>query len=176
MGHVPSGILLSCGGINSAGGTARSGARIAWLLAMPLVESQQFGPLSYDAEAEIHFPQGLPGFDHEHRFILLEPASLSPLIFLQSSVTPSLCFTALPVSAIDPSYELQLSAEEHQLLGEAPSLTALAILSNGEDGSLTANLLAPVAIDLANRVAIQAVRSDSRYSHAQRLGEAIACS
>ena len=143
---------------------------------MPWVESQQFGRLEYNTDAEIEFPQGLPGFELEHRFVLLEPEPLKPLLFLQSAAAPELCFATLPVAAIHPDYEMQLSAEDHKTLGNTESLLALAIVCNGEGGSLTANLLAPVAINLASRVGVQAVRSDTVYSHAQPLGEAISCS
>ena len=143
---------------------------------MPRVESQHFGVVDYDANAEIEFPQGLPGFDQEHHFVLIEPEALKPVIFLQSLTTPGLCFTTLPVAALDPNYELHLSADDHGLLGGAGSLLALTILCTGENGSLTANLLAPVAIHLPNRMGVQAVRFDTKYSHAQPLGEAVSCS
>jgi flagellar assembly factor FliW len=143
---------------------------------MPWVESHQFGTLEYDANAAIAFPQGLPGFELERRFVLLEPESLKPLIFLQSLASPALCFTMVPVATITADYELQLSAEDHDLLGNAGSLLASAIVCNGEVGGLTANLLAPVAINVTNRVGVQAVRWDTVYSHAQPLGEAMPCS
>jgi flagellar assembly factor FliW len=142
---------------------------------MPLVQTQQFGPLNYDPSAEIEFPQGLPGFEHEHRFVVLEPSTLAPVVFLQSASTPSLCFTALPVAAIDPAYDLSLNAEDHALLG-AGSSVPLALLSANEGGKLTANLLAPVVVNLTRRIAAQIVRWDTKYSHSHPLGEEASCS
>ena len=143
---------------------------------MPSLESQHFGHMEYDANAEIEFPQGLPGFEGERHFVFVEPEDLKPVAFLQSIATPGLCFTTIPVTAIDANYDLQLKREDHKLLGGTDSLIALAILSGTKEGAPTANLLAPLAIHLANRRGVQAVRWDSKYSHAQPLGEALACS
>jgi flagellar assembly factor FliW len=54
----------------------------------------------------------------------------------------------------------------------------LAIVSAQTDGTLTANLLAPVVINLNTRVGVQAVRQDARYSHQHKLileGEGAPC-
>src|SRR5438552_19178493 len=83
---------------------------------MALIETQRFGAMEYDLASEIHFPHGLPGFHEEHRFILIERTALAPILFLQSLETPALCFAALPASAIDASYELQLSGEDAAVL------------------------------------------------------------
>jgi flagellar assembly factor FliW len=47
----------------------------------------------------------------------------------------------------------------------AGDVVCLALLSAAENGPLTANLLAPVVINLAAGRAVQAVRSDRAYSH-----------
>ena len=68
---------------------------------------------------------------------------------------------------------LELSQEDARVLGlDAHGLTAaardilpLAILCAPENGPPTANLLAPVVVNLKASVAAQAVRRDSRYSH-----------
>jgi flagellar assembly factor FliW len=53
----------------------------------------------------------------------------------------------------------------------------LAILSVSENRPPTANLLAPVVINLRTRVAIQAIRLDTAYSHEQPLAmEGAPCS
>jgi flagellar assembly factor FliW len=129
---------------------------------------------------EIEFPHGLPGFEKEHRFYITERAGFEPLVFLQSAISPGLCFTALPVQVIDPGYQLELTPEEVRLLsGGSPistGLLSLAIVTAQEDGPVTVNLLAPVVVNLAQRVGLQAVRSDTRYSHCHPLGEATPCS
>lgn len=151
---------------------------------MAVVETKHFGPLEYDEASALEFPRGLPGFESSRRFLPLHQAENAPLIFLQSLETPSLCFVTVPVFVVDPGYRLQVSAEDLGLIGLPPAaprigadVLCLAVLSLREDGP-TANLLAPVVANLANRKCVQAVAADSGYSHRQPLcaGEAVACS
>jgi flagellar assembly factor FliW len=144
---------------------------------MPRARTEQFGELEYSEESKLEFPRGLPGFEECRQFVLMEEDRLAPLVHLQSLEIADLCFLALPVRVIDMDYETEVTAEERTLLGlprEAElgrGTLDLALLSAGVDGGLTANLLAPVVVNLANRVAVQAVRLDHRYSHQHPLGE-----
>ena len=116
----------------------------------------------------LEFPHGLPAFETEKRFRLTQSLERSPLLFLESETTPGLSFLLLPLTAIDPGYRLSLSAEDRELIrndGNDANLVCLAVLTAGEDSPPTANLLAPVVINLAAGRAVQAVRSDRAYSH-----------
>jgi len=136
---------------------------------MPLLKTSQFGPIEYDPQAVVDFPWGLPAFEQEKRFVLIEQPDWRPLVFLNSLDTEDLCFIALPATRIDPSYAPAIPEEDYLRLetsaGEAHDLLALAILAAGEDGELTANLLAPVLVNYRNRRGIQVIQSGSRYSH-----------
>ncbi len=143
---------------------------------MPRVHTEQFGELDYSEDAALLFPRGLPGFEGARRFVLLDNPEFAPLVHLQSLETGDLCFLALPVRSIDPGYETMLAGEDRDVVGTGEQLE-LALLSAGHDGSLSANLLAPVVIDLATRRAVQAVRVDTKYSHRHLLKtEEHACS
>jgi flagellar assembly factor FliW len=139
---------------------------------MPLLETKHFGKLSYEAESEIEFPLGLPGFDERKRFVAVHFAESDPLIYLQSLDDPALCFITMPILAIDPRYELRVSGEDLALLGLNPTrqprigddVMCLSVLSIQETGA-TANLLAPILVNLRNRTAVQAVAPESDYSH-----------
>jgi len=141
---------------------------------MPEIVTRQFGSLSYSETAIIEFPVGLPGFENGHRFVLVERSASAPLVFLQNIELPELCFCAAPVEAIDPKYQLAMTEEDERLLGASGAPLCLAILSQAPGGSpvgsWTANLLAPVVIDLPSRRAVQAVRADTRYSHVHPVG------
>jgi flagellar assembly factor FliW len=80
-------------------------------------ETRYFGILPYENDSIIEFPEGLPGFENERRFLPLELAAHRPLVFLQSLATPGLCFPALPVAAIDEHYRLRLEAADLAALG-----------------------------------------------------------
>ena len=143
---------------------------------MPSILTEQFGELHYKEDAVLAFPKGLPGFEHSRRFALLDSPEFAPVVHLQSLETGNLCFLALPVRSIDPDYETSLGQEDREALEyedtHQPTLD-LALLSASIDGRLTANLLAPIVIDLTTQRGVQAVRCDARYSHQH---EVTACS
>jgi flagellar assembly factor FliW len=112
----------------------------------------------------LEFPHGIPAFESERRFRLTDR---EPLLFLESETNPELSFLLLPVALIDPDYKLKLSPEDRDLIGATAKsgLLCLAMITAGEDLPPTANLLAPVVVNLDRCRAVQAVRSDAVYSH-----------
>lgn len=152
---------------------------------MPTIETKNFGPVSYEPESALEFPRGLPGFDHCRGFVALHFAQSDPLIFLQSLEDPGLCFITMPVLAVNPQYRLRVEPEDLELIGLPPGqqpvigeqVLCLTVLSIREDGP-TANLLAPIVVNLRNRKSVQAVARESSYSHQQPMfaEEAVACS
>ncbi len=147
---------------------------------MPQILTKYFGELEYQEQDVVRFPSGLPAFEEDLEFLLIEPAARAPLAFLQSTRQPRLCFLALPVLAIDPQYALAISAEDLAALevdtARQPSIGAdihcLAVIAAPEQGPPTANLLAPIVINRKSRLGLQAVRVDSTYSHQHRLSPA----
>ena len=142
---------------------------------MPSISTRDFGPLDYDAGAELQFPHGLPGFENQKRFVLIEKDALAPLIFLQSAESEGLCFITVPVQLVDPGYQMGMTEEDHHILIEdSGDLLSLAIVAASAN-AITANLLAPVVINLKTRIGVQAVRPDARYSHQHALPELASC-
>jgi flagellar assembly factor FliW len=139
---------------------------------MHAFETKLLGEISYEDDAVIEFPHGLPGFDEFRRFVAVTLEHTNPLVFLQSVEDAALCFTTLPVLSVDPCYRLSLSGEDRDLVdlpaGRQPvigrEVLCLAVLSIRETGA-TANLLAPVVVNPRNLKAVQAVAQESGYSH-----------
>ena len=124
----------------------------------------------------LEFPHGIPAFETERRFRLVDR---EPLLFLESESNPALSFLLLPVTLIDPDYQLALAAEDRALIdaSAASPLLCLAVITAAEDLPPTANLLAPVVVNLDSGRAVQAVRSDAMYSHKHPLlSEEATCS
>jgi len=144
---------------------------------MPLLETKYFGPLPYRAESVFNFPAGLPSFDDEKSFVPVELPQNAPLIFLQSLARPSLCFLALPILVVDREYRLAVSSEDLTKLELDPDrqpelareVLVLALISLHDGFSATANLMAPIVVNLNTRRALQAIRQDSAYSHQQTI-------
>jgi flagellar assembly factor FliW len=140
---------------------------------MPTTLTKYFGSVEYRDCDVIHFPSGLPAFESESQFLALEPPASAPLVFLQSLHQERLCFLALPVLSIDAHYELAISADDLCFLGLdadrqpriGTEVRCLAVVAVTENGHISANLLAPVVINPATGQGLQAIRSDSTYSH-----------
>jgi len=148
---------------------------------MPEIATKYFGSIEYQPDAPIRFPAGLPGFEEELEFLVLEPPANAPMVFLQSLRRPSLCFLALPIGVISPEYLLATTKEDLEFLGLEPDfqtrvgtgVACFAILVVTENGRITANLLAPIVIHRARRLGLQAIRADSIYSHQHPLAEGV---
>jgi flagellar assembly factor FliW len=140
---------------------------------MPSLDTKYFGVLTYREEAVFEFPQGLPAFEEEHRFVLIEMPENAPLVFLQSLRQPELCFLAFPILVADREYHLAVSPEDLEALGldrgRQPTLgnevLVLALVSLHDGFSATANLMAPIVLNLKTRRSLQAIRQDNLYSH-----------
>jgi flagellar assembly factor FliW len=138
-----------------------------------MLSSRNFGPVEYQEESVFEFPAGLPGFEEERRFVPIEHAASRPIVFLQSLNRPSLCFITLPVLVVQRDFRLAISAEDLRTLELAekrqPAIGAevlcLTVLSVAEGKLPTANLLAPVVVNLKTRRGLQAIQTDSSYSH-----------
>ena len=80
-------------------------------------ETRYFGPVDYDEESVLEFPEGIPSFETERRFLVVRQPANYPMVFLQSLSDQDLCFVALPVSAASPRYRLRIPPEDLAALG-----------------------------------------------------------
>ena len=148
---------------------------------MPILLTKYFGSVEYREDDVVQFPLGLASFEDESQFLVMEPPPSAPLTFLQSVQVPGLCFLALPMQSIDPDYKLDITREDLESLGLPATrqprigeeVGCFAVIVVAENGHISANLLAPVVINLANRRGVQAIRIDSIYSHRHSLTEAL---
>jgi flagellar assembly factor FliW len=138
---------------------------------MPQCKTRYFGELENDGQGTVEFREGIPGFENERLFILIERPDLKPLVFMQSLATPGLCFLTLPVFTVIPDYRLGLAEADRSEL-DLPlqpvigrDVACLVIGNVGGDGTVTVNLLAPLVIHLKTRRAVQAILSESGYTH-----------
>jgi len=141
---------------------------------MPRADTRYFGPTEYSADAVIRLPRGLHGYEIESEFLIIQLPDQYPLVYLQSIRNPGLCFVALPVFSVDAGYDLQLAAEDSRLLGTqtqpriGEEVLCLALVAVTETGA-SANLLAPVVVNLRSRIAAQCINAGAEYSHQQSL-------
>ena len=145
--------------------------------------SNYFGPLECAESSLFHFPNGIPGFQCERHFAAIEITSQRPLVYLQSINRPDLCLITLPVRTICPEFELDLAPEDAAVLGFPPGLSprigkeilCLAIIAVDEHSETTANLLAPLVVNLSNREAVQSIQINSDWSCRHSLAQLTPC-
>jgi flagellar assembly factor FliW len=139
---------------------------------MPQVDTLHFGAVDYDEHSVIHFPEGIPAFDTETHFVMIQQESTAPVLFLQSLQRADLVFMTVPAGLVDPSYRGSPGPEDIETLElpaggepeEGKQVLTLAIVTVGEDRIATANLMSPVIVNLATRRALQSVQPWSGYS------------
>lgn len=153
---------------------------------MQSIETLRFGLVRFEEHEVIEFPAGLPGFEQEFRFLLIEAEESRPLKFLQSISSPQLSFVCAPLALVFARYEATLPKSDRELLamppeGGAPGSGApgsgasgsvlewLAILCFARPDAPTANLLGPLVIRRDVGLGVQSIREDSRYSARQPL-------
>lgn len=136
------------------------------------LHTKYFGTVCCEPGDLFQFPFGLPAFEEEKSFVPIDLPGKEPLLFLQSASRPDLCFLCFPVLVVDAAYQLSVPAEDLELLDLSTArqprigseVLVLALLSLKENQAASANLMAPVVINLKNRRAVQAIRGDAAYS------------
>src|ERR1035441_4651548 len=135
-------------------------------------ETRYFGPVEYNEESVLVFPDGIPAFEQEKRFLVMRQPISEPLVFLQSVANPNVCFTTLPAPAACPGFQLNMAPEDLDALGlekgRQPAIgrdvLCLTILSLTENAPPTVNLLAPIVVNLSTLRGRQAIQTESVYS------------
>ena len=161
--------------------------RLQVYLRMPRMMARYFGEIDYADAAVFYFPCGIPGFENEHEFLLLNRPNTDPLVFMQSRSDANLCFTLIPILVADPRYRLHLGPEERSALHLGPDeeprigeeIFCAAVVCSGNGGP-TANLKAPIVVNIAENIGIQAIQTESAYGYRHpvlpREEELVSCS
>ncbi|MBI2567562.1 MAG: flagellar assembly protein FliW [Candidatus Schekmanbacteria bacterium] len=132
-----------------------------------LVQTHLFGPVAVDAESVIEIREGLLGFSHLRRYVLLERPESAPLFkWLQAVDDPYIAFMVMDPFVAFPEYDLSLSDDDADSLrlsaaDDATVLTLVTIPENPRE--MTANLQAPLVANLRARLAKQIVLRDATF-------------
>jgi flagellar assembly factor FliW len=102
---------------------------------------------------ELTFASGLPGFPEAHRFTMSFPfGDDSPFALLQSLDEPALQFVVVSPHLFFPDYAPEIDDGTVAALGieRAEDVLLLVVVNPGDNaGTATANLLAPVLVNVA---------------------------
>lgn len=131
------------------------------------IETKYLGKTTIDEHKTIIFEEGLPGFEDETKFVLLDLANNPMFQILQSIKTKNLAFFVVNPYLFYDHYSIHInqSVQEKLQIENEKDVVVLAILTIKEPFSKsTVNLKAPLIINLANRHGKQYILKDDQFS------------
>ncbi len=131
-----------------------------------MVETTRFGSISVGENDIVTFPEGMLGFSKIHQYVVVERGDDSLFLWLQAVKKPSVAFPLLEPQIFERNYKVELEDEDRKLL-ELDTLVhakVFAIITIPSDPTkMTANLKAPIVINLKTRLAKQVILHDADY-------------
>ena len=132
-----------------------------------IIKTGRFGQLNVADSDRIHLPLGVLGFPEYTDFCLVDPADDTLILWLQALENPDICFPVLEPRVFRPNFTVKLSAADQRELGLADlkNASVFSVLTIPDDVSqMTANVKAPLVINLKGQIAKQVVLQDNDYS------------
>ena len=133
-------------------------------------QTTRFGSIEIDEDKVLTFEKGILGFPEDRHYALLPHGDKSPFFWLQSLESPELAFVVINPALIvkDYNFEIPDDLEKELELKDPVEAEVLVLVTfrndNGDKaGSLTANLLGPLVVNVKNRQACQAVLDPKKY-------------
>lgn len=130
------------------------------------VETARFGTLEVNPEVVFTFPMGILGFSRHKKFVVLDHREDSPFKWLQSIEDGDLAFIISDPLYFKPDYHVNARRGELSVIEpeHVEDLVVSVIMTVPEDPRLlSANLMAPLVFNMANRRGMQLVLHDQRY-------------
>lgn len=123
-------------------------------------------------EKFFRFRAGVPAFEEDQEFRLLAEPDWQPFAVLESVRADGPRFVCVEIQALISGYEVHLCEEDRGLVGIAVGQTPLpggglrllAVVTELEDGTLAANLAAPLVLNLETGEGVQTIQPGVRYS------------
>ncbi len=130
------------------------------------IRTSRFGTVSVNETDIIAFPEGLLGFTNSNKFIMLDDPDDEIFAWLQSADDPKLAFPILEPELFFKNYKVSLGKHELESLKSTKSegLRFFTIITIPADATqMTANLKAPIVINVKARIARQVVAQENDY-------------
>lgn len=132
------------------------------------IKTKYFGEMEINKEDVIRFPEGLPGFQEEKEFIIINSLDKDdPFQWMQSVKNSRLSFIVINPFLLVPDYDFKLpdSTVEKLKIKDEKDVAVYSIVVVPEDiKKMTINLAGPIVINAKERLGKQIVLDDDRYS------------
>jgi len=131
-----------------------------------IVKTKRFGDLTIEEQDIITMIGGLPGFEDNTKYALLDHDEKSPYKWLQSLENSELAFVVMEPFVFFADYQFELSQNDIRELEVAKpeDVAVLVILVIPDDPrKMTANIKAPLVINMAKMKGKQVVLNNEAY-------------
>lgn len=132
-----------------------------------LIQTTRFGQVDVQEESILKFSEGILGFSDLRKFVLLDDPTDDIFAWLQSCDEPAIAFPVLEPELFAESYKVSLAKTDYEALKMTDLSRArlLCIVTIPEDPTqMTANLKAPIVVNVAERTARQCVLQDNHLA------------
>jgi flagellar assembly factor FliW len=132
-----------------------------------IIKTGRFGEVSARDEDLVLIPQGLLGFPQLTEFCLVDAGDDTLILWLQSLQDPDIVFPVLEPRIFRSDYTVRLSASELRdlKLANVNQAAVFCVLTIPENiAEMSANMKAPIVINLTEKVARQVVLQENEYS------------
>ena len=138
-----------------------------------LINTKYLGEIEISSDQILTFPQGLLGFESNHKFVLLSIPDNDHFKFLQDINNTYISFLLVNPWDFFEDYEINLPKEELlqidiQSNENKPTIYNIVTLGK-EFTESTGNLLAPIVLNLADKKGKQFVLNDANYTTRHKL-------
>jgi flagellar assembly factor FliW len=131
------------------------------------IKTSRFGAVELTEEDILTFPEGLLGFSDLRKFVLLDDPNDEIFAWMQSCENPGIAFPILEPELFLTNYKVDLSRLDLEVIEGQKDQTFryFTIVTIPEDPTqMTANLKAPVVINVKTRRARQCVLQDNNLA------------
>ena len=132
-----------------------------------VIQTSRFGLVELNSEDVLTFNEGLLGFQDLRQFVLLDDPNDDIFAWLQSCELPTVAFPVLEPELFGHKYNVNLNRNDLESLkikaGQTPAY--LSIITIPDDPTqMTANIKAPIVINLEVKIARQVVLQDNNLA------------
>lgn len=134
------------------------------------IETKFYGNIEVEENRVLNFKNGIPGFEQLKKFAVIDVEDSEYLKCLQSLEKIEVCLMMISPWEYFKEYEIELSDEdiEELIIKNENDVLVYNIVTVRESG-ITANLAAPIIINVINNNAKQIILSNPNYSIRQEI-------
>ena len=136
------------------------------------LEHKRLGKVSFKEEDIINFPQGLRGFEKKKNYIVVDREDYYPFVWMLNTDDAATSFVMMNPLLFQQDYNPNITRRdlnEIQIDNPQSLLMYVIVTLNPDASQSTANLRAPILINIAKKIGKQLVLLDDKYSTKHRI-------